>query len=185
MAKDRTLLQLINPNPEIITTRLEDDGMFPNNPTLPLIIYRRALNFPGTDSAAVAERVLHANNWTGSWRNGIYPFQHYHSTAHEVLVVCSGSASVQLGGPNGREYEIAPGDVVVLPAGTAHKNLGSSSDFLVVGAYPDGQEMDMCYGKPGEHADENIRKVPLPKTDPVYGENGLLIKAWCEESRNG
>jgi uncharacterized protein YjlB len=180
MAKDRAILELISPNPEIIATPLQEDGTFPNNPKLPLIIYRRALNVPATDSAAVAERMLDGNHWTGSWRNGIYPFHHYHSTAHEVLVICAGSARVQLGGLHGPEFAIAAGDVLVLPAGTAHKNLGSSSDFLVVGAYPDGQEMDMCYGKPGERpkTDENIRKVALPKTDPVYRENGPLIKAW-------
>jgi len=50
------------------------------------------------------------------------------------------------------------------PAGVAHKNLGQSSTFAVVGAYPDGQHWDMNTGKPGERprADQRIARVMLP-----------------------
>jgi len=27
-------------------------------------------------------------------------------------------------------------------------------------------------------ADKNIKKVPLPETDPVYGDTGTLINTW-------
>src|SRR3954469_14871806 len=170
----------VAPNPEILQQLLSDDGVFPNNPRLPLIVYRKALGFPGSDPTATAERIVHENRWSGSWRNGIYLFHHYHSTAHEVLIVCAGSAEVQLGGPNGLRQEVCAGDVLILPAGTGHKNLGSTADFLVVGAYPEGQEMDMCYGKPSERpeADQNLKRVPLPKADPIYGKGGPLIKLW-------
>ena len=72
------------------------------------------------------------------------------------------------------------GDVIIIPAGVAHKNLGSSGDFRCVGAYPPGQDWDMNYGKAGERpaADENIANVPLPVADPVFGFEGPLMKNW-------
>ena len=167
-------------NPVIISELLTDDGTFPNNGKLPLMLYRNAIDISSSNPAGAVERIFQNNGWGNSWRDGIYPYHHYHSTAHEVLGVYSGSASVQLGGPNGPVFEVQAGDVIIIPAGVGHKNMGSSSDFRCVGAYPPGQAWDMNYGKPGERprADQNISKVPLPNTDPVYGSTGPLIKSW-------
>lgn len=87
---------------------------------------------------------------------------------------------MQLGGEHGVTHEVQAGDVIVIPAGVAHKNLSSSRDFGVVGAYPEGQKMDMNYGKPAERpkADQNIARVALPKMDPVFAESGPLIEKW-------
>jgi uncharacterized protein YjlB len=117
---------------------------------------------------------------SGTWRNGIYSYHHYHSTAHEVLGCYRGSAKVQFGGESGIVEELSAGDVVIIPAGVGHKNLGASADFAVVGAYPRGQDYDMNYGKPGERprADENIARVPLPETDPIFGKDGPLLRHW-------
>ena len=75
---------------------------------------------------------------------------------------------------------VAAGDVVVIPAGVAHRRLRSTPDFGVVGAYPQGQRWDMCYGKKGERpgTDRNIARVPDPGTDPVYGGEGPLLELW-------
>ena len=126
------------------------------------------------------ESILDANGWGGSWRNGVYGYHHYHSTAHEVLVCYRGEATVQFGGERGISAALQAGDTVVIPAGVAHKKLDASRDFAVVGAYPPGQHWDMNYGKAGERpkADENIARVPLPKTDPLFRENGPLLKHW-------
>lgn len=158
-----------------------DDGRFPNNERLPLVLYQNAVKLPKRDPAAIFEEIFHANGWGKSWRDGIYPYHHYHSTAHEVLGISKGEACVRLGGDdNGKTFEVRAGDVIIIPAGVAHKNLGSSFDFQVVGAYPEGQKWDMNYGKPGERpqADRNIASVPLPKTDPIYGIEGQLAKYW-------
>lgn len=159
---------------------VKDDRIFPNNATLPIVVYPGALDLPAQDPASAFESLFSANDWRGSWRNGIYSFQHYHSTAHEVLGVFSGTAKVQLGGENGIIQTVAAGDVVVIPAGVAHKNLVDSPDFGVVGAYPAGQHPDLCRGRAGERpeADQNIRRVPLPQKDPVYGRNGPLKIHW-------
>jgi uncharacterized protein YjlB len=97
-----------------------------------------------------------------------------------VLAVFSGTATVQLGGESGITQKLRRGDVLVIRAGAAHKNLGSSADFRIVGAYPQGQEWDMCYGTPGERpeADHNIARVALPAGDPIYGTNSPLREHW-------
>lgn len=161
---------------------LADDGLFPNNPRLPLLVYRHAFALPaGGDRAAVIERVFHDNGWGhGCWRDGIYGYHHYHSTAHEALGVYAGRARVQFGGPHGVVVETGRGDVIVLPAGVAHKRLGASADFAVVACYPRGQDFDMNYGDLDERpaVEHNIAAVPLPPADPVFGERGPLLRYW-------
>ena len=159
---------------------LRDDGTFPNNAKLPLLVYQGALVLGRNNPASIVEDLFESNGWSGSWRNGIYSYHHYHSTAHEVLGVYSGSAKVQLGGENGVTLTVCRADVVIIPAGVAHKNLGASTDFRVVGAYPQGQRPDLCYGKTGERprTDDNIARVPAPQMDPFYGADGPMKKHW-------
>ncbi len=160
--------------------RLADDGRIPNNPDLPALLYRRAVLLTGDDSASAFEQLFARHGWTGSWRNGIYPFHHFHSTAHEVLGIARGRVRARLGGEGGVSVELAAGDVVVLPAGTGHRNEGASPDLLVIGAYPDGQDPDLCRGGPGERPRvlANIAAVPLPASDPVHGPDGPLTRLW-------
>jgi uncharacterized protein YjlB len=159
---------------------LADDGSIPNNPSLPLLVYPGALNLPGDDPAAAVEAVFEGNGWVGSWRDGIYPFPHYHSTAHEVLGICRGAAEVRFGGDAGIVLSVRAGDVVVIPAGVGHQNLGASPDLLVVGVYPRGQSWDLRRGLPEERPQvlANIARVPLPAADPVYGADGPLVEHW-------
>jgi uncharacterized protein YjlB len=158
---------------------LSDDGTIPNS-RLPLLVYQQAVPLAGADPPAAIEATLQIHGWGGGWRNGIFPYHHYHSTAHEVLVVYGGSARVQFGGEAGIVASVAAGDVVIIPAGVGHKKLGGTADFGVVGAYPRGQAWDICYGRAGERprADENIAHVPLPSADPVFGREGPLLAHW-------
>lgn len=162
------------------TFRFDDDGRVPNSP-LPLLVYRAAFDLGGGDPAAVLERAFAANRWTGAWRNGVYPFHHYHSTSHEVLGAARGSARLRLGGDRGAALAVTAGDVLVIPAGVGHKNEGASGAFLVVGAYPDGRAWDLCRGEPGERPGvlDNIRAVPPPAADPVRGKDGPLAALWA------
>ena len=159
--------------------RFKDDGVFPNS-VLPLLIYRHALAGDGQDRASVLEGRLAENDWCNSWRNGVYPFAHYHSTTHEVLGVFRGSATLLVGGEYGKSVEVHAGDVIVIPAGVAHQKLQDSVDFAVVGAYPDGREWDLLRGHPGERpgADQTIAALPIPDNDPIYGGEGPLRHIW-------
>jgi len=178
---DPQIASCVNP-PKIFSQTFKEDGTIPNNKKLPLILYEQALKLPTPEGAGVVENLLAANGWVESWRNGIYAYHHYHSTAHEVLVVYQGMATVQLGGNHGITRTIRRGDVIVIPAGVAHKNLGASKNFGVVGAYPHGQTWDLLYGNAIERpaADKNIQRVPLPVADPIYGTEGPLMEAWAK-----
>ncbi len=159
---------------------LNENGNFPNNKSLPLLIYRKVIRFEGGDPGSEVEDLFLRNNWSNSWHNGIFRFHHYHSNTHEVLGIYKGIVKVQLGGDGALTTELGVGDVVVIPAGVSHKNLGSSADFACVGAYPGGMSYDMNYGNSGERpgTDHVIEKVSIPDKDPVYGENGPLSGHW-------
>lgn len=158
----------------------EDDGTIPNNPRLPFLVYPGALDPASGDLAALCEAVFAANRWDRSWRDGIYPFPHFHSTAHEALGICRGEARVRFGGAKGVVMTVRAGDVVVIPAGVGHQNLGASGDFLVVGAYPQGPDWDLCTGDEDERPRvfDSIAAVPLPPADPLFGPDGPLRRHW-------
>jgi uncharacterized protein YjlB len=160
--------------------RFDESEGIPNNPHLPVVVYHGVEEI--VDNPAACERLFHANRWGGSWRNGIFPFHHYHSNAHEVLGIVSGEAEVTLGGPDGKRLAVQAGDVFVLPAGTGHKREDSARGLLVVGAYPPGQEnYDLRRGDPTElpEARRNIAAVALPEADPVAWADGPgMLSAW-------
>ncbi len=157
----------------------KDDGIFPNS-AFPVLFYRQALITEAKDPASIFEQRFAEDDWTNSWRDGVYSFPHYHSTSHEVLGVYRGSATLRLGGERGRNVAMDAGDVIVIPAGVAHQNIGASDDFGVVGAYPGGRQWDLLRGLPGERpkADDNIAALPTPENDPIYGAEGPLRKIW-------
>src|SRR5690242_5742187 len=153
------------------TFRFDDDGLIPNHPTWPLVIYKSAVRLPKPlDPAAVLEDLFESNDWGDSWRDGIYDYAHYHSRVHEVLGIARGSGKVQFGGAKGRTLVLKAGDVAILPAGTGHRCLKASDDFLVIGAYPPAGTFDICKkAQDRKKALVTIPKVARPRKDPVYG----------------
>lgn len=166
--------------PGTLSWFIEENEGFPNNSKLPVLLYSAALPFTGKDSPRDIEYLFKSNGWEGTWTDGVYDYHHYHSTAHEVIGVSTGTARIQLGGPFGMVFKVCKGDVLFIPAGVAHKCIIASEDFKCVGAYPKGLEYDMKYGKTDERpeADKNIKAVPLPTTDPVFGTDGPLLMYW-------
>lgn len=162
------------PVPE--TLHFEPQDGFPNSP-LPVLIYRQVLAGTGEELATAFESLFEAHRWRPQWRYGLLDFDHFHSTAHEALGIFCGHARIRLGGPGGDEFDVAAGDVLVLPAGTGHASLQSSRDFQMVGAYPPGQQWEIEQGDPDRLAEAQTRvaQVAMPDDDPVGGE---LLALW-------
>lgn len=155
---------------------LKPNGWMPNSP-LPVLLYRNAMP-AGNDRATAMERLFTANGWPPQWRNGVYDFHHYHSTAHEVLGFAAGHADLILGGEGGESITVHAGDVAVLPAGTGHCRITASDDFLVVGAYPKNEHWDICRTAATPEVLERMRHIRFPASDPLTGASGALPKLW-------
>jgi uncharacterized protein YjlB len=164
--------------PEVL--RLSRNGWMPNNQDLPVLIYHVAADGTAEELASQMEAEFRQNGWPPQWRNGVYNFHHYHSTAHEVLGFAGGRARLMLGGENGHEVVVLAGDVVLLPTGTGHCCLEASSDFLVVGAYPPDQSWDICRSAPSPAALARMKQLVFPTSDPLLGQAGALSKLWVD-----
>jgi uncharacterized protein YjlB len=173
------IMSVVSEDIEPLTFAFEDDGIVPNNP-LPLLVYKGGIDVDNGHPEKTIEGLFGANGWGDMWRNGVYDYLHYHATVHEALGIARGHARVRFGGDGGKEIEIAAGDVAILPAGTGHQCLSASRDFCVIGAYPPGPKMQVTLPTPENHAKalQTIPAVKLPKTDPVIGEQGPLVRLW-------
>jgi uncharacterized protein YjlB len=154
---------------EFETWHAPPGDVIPNNPRFPVLLYH------GVD-VSDAQALLAEHSWGGSWVNGVFDFHHFHSTSHEVLAVIAGSATIELGGPQGQAFEVATGDVIVLPAGTGHRRASADGAFRVVGAYPAGQEDYDLLREADDAARERIAALGPPPQDPVGGEG---ISRWA------
>lgn len=150
----------------------------PNIWCLPVLFHQHA-NAPLRDDPAFAfEAVFNRNGWPSAWRNSVYPFRHYHSTAHEGLGIAGGTAQLVLGGPGGHERTVRAVDVPVPPAGTNHFRPEASSDFLVVDAYHPDQRPALCRNAAPPEGLPRIASLSFPSTDPVGkgGDNDALAR---------
>lgn len=169
------LAQTVAPTPEPLF--LHSNGWMPNNTRLPVLLYRNAIP-TGGDTATRMETLFRAHGWPPQWRNGVYTFHHYHSTAHELLGFAAGEAHLVLGGEGGHAITVRAGDVALLPTGTGHCEISCSDDFLVIGAYPPDQNFDICRSAPDADARKRMDTLPFPKTDPITGRTSPLLQHW-------
>jgi uncharacterized protein YjlB len=175
-------MSVVGDDIEPLTFVFADDGLVPNNP-MPFLVYKAAIDVANAHPEKTIEGLFGVHGWGEMWRNGVYDFLHYHATVHEALGVARGHARVRFGGDQGREFDIAAGDVAILPAGTGHQCISSSPDFCVVGAYPPGPAMDLVRPSKEAHAKalKTIPQVKVPKTDPVRGADGPLVRLWTKK----
>lgn len=173
--------KFIHTNPKIFDFLLKRNNYFPNSP-LPVLIYRHVFELPSQaqKAAELMQQIFRSNNWSNSWKNGIYDYHHYHSNTHECIGVASGFATVILGGPGGKRLKLSQGDLLILPGGVAHKCIACSTNFLCVGAYPGGKDYDINTGSPEEYkkALTRLRNISIPRYDPVYGKESLIKEYW-------
>lgn len=161
-----------------------DDGIVPNHPKLPAIVYDGAVTFNEPDDEPAGEALddlVQENGWFVSWTGSIYRRVHYHSNTHECLVVFNGVAKVELGGRRlGKVIEVKGGDAILIPAGVGHRRIESSKDFIVFGVYPIGKQYDLCWDweRLRARSKARIRRVPLPADDPFFGKGGPMLKEW-------
>ncbi len=130
--------------------KLQDDGVFPNR-RYPALLYKGVLDIPLLFPVAHVKHQFEKNGWSNSWDAGSFEYHHYHSITHEVLGIYKGHTQLQFGGPEGPKIFIEKGDVLVIPARVSHENLGRESAVGVFGAYPDGRDYDLNYGKLGNY----------------------------------
>ena len=144
----------------------------------PLFIYHSA--FTGSFGASDVEAHLReAAVVSPAWRYTMYSETHFHSTSHEVLSITSGRAKCCFGGehnPDRVEVLLNRGDVVIVPAGVAHRLLEDHGGFQMVGSYPISMNWDMCYGRKGEEKKvDAIKDLKWFERDPVYGDTGPVL----------
>jgi uncharacterized protein YjlB len=166
-----------------LTFKFDFDGEVPNSP-YPALVYKSARALSASkDPEGDIEALFRENGWgRDMWRNGVYPYVHYHPKIHEALGVARGSAILRIGGNGGETLTVNAGDVLVLPAGTGHQRLSASEDFCVIGAYP--PEGEYSLSRAGEQ-DAYVRglqsapNVPVPESDPVHGAGGPILSLWA------
>lgn len=144
----------------------------------PLMIYHQAFKNP---SASKVESHLRSVGVVDpQWRYTMYSQSHFHSTTHEVLSIASGSAKCCFGhedNPDRVEPVLESGDVVIVPAGVAHRLMEDYGGFQMVGSYPVGKNWDMCYGKLGEEDRiQDISSLGWFDKDPVFGDQGPCLE---------
>ncbi|SAL78230.1 hypothetical protein AWB67_05228 [Caballeronia terrestris] len=157
---------------------LHANGWVPNNRRLPVLLYRGVIGGKQTNLASHFEAMFSENGWPPQWRDGVFDYHHYHSTAHEALGVAAGRAQLILGGPAGRIDSVQAGDALVLPAGTGHCLPSSDGRFQVVGAYPPGQQWDIRRDALNDEEVRRMEALPFPWSDLVGGEGGGRGRLW-------
>lgn len=152
---------------------------FPNTSiqARPLLIYHSAFENPSVSD--IESHLRAVGVVTPSWQFTMYSTSHFHSNTHEVLSISAGSAKLCFGGegnPRRIEPEVVRGDVIVIPAGVAHRLLEDRGGFRMVGSYPPGPSWDMCYdNKADAEKAKMIKNLAWFDKDPVYGIQGPAL----------
>jgi uncharacterized protein YjlB len=178
--------------PETRTYHLPPTPLIPNSPR-PLIHYRNLFPSEQDRTPTTLHETFARNKWSTQWiwRYGKDQTAHYHSAAHECMVVLTGSARIRFGvadvhqsdnhgdsSPNsssntiseegGVEVDASAGDVFILPAGTAHKTFNTLPEASLKLLTPgDGHAVDL---KGVEKAEMELEGFTMMGAYPVGSE---------------
>jgi uncharacterized protein YjlB len=108
-------------DPGIRRHLFDNDSCIPNNPELPLLVYPDALP-ASSDLPSGCEALSRENRWEVAWRDGIFPYHHYHRIVHEVLGIIRGSARLTCAGESGVAVKAETEDVAVILTGVGRCN---------------------------------------------------------------
>lgn len=144
---------------------------WPNNERVPLLIYRNTYD-PSTHGDGAS--LFIKNGWTNPWTWQIFSYHHYHTITWEALLCIKGKADVQFGGDEGIRTFLEEGDLVLIPPGVVHKQLSSTRDFTLLGAYPDHEgchtpNFDTVRSAASKQELQNILNTPDPVRCPIFG----------------
>lgn len=161
----------------VVKNQISAHNLIPNTSiqNKPLLFYKSA--FKNASASQIESHLSEVGVVDPQWRYTMYSTSHFHSTSHEVLCIASGEAKLCFGhedNPKRVEEVLTKGDVVVVPAGVAHRLLEEiKSPFEMVGSYQRGMNWDMCYGKQGEETKiKKIGGLGWFDKDPIYGDGG-------------
>jgi uncharacterized protein YjlB len=160
---------------------LPDHCRFPNASSgLPVVFYRPFDTDKTALDASAIEALVSQHGFKPQWRYPMFDFDHFHSTTHELLVPFRGRATLVLGGTE--SIDVKAGDVILLPAGVAHRAEKTEGEFYMVGSYPSGaKQWDTCRGGE-EGVEDRIKKLQTGgvNMDPVYGleKDAPVMRAW-------
>ena len=149
-------------------------GKIPNS-RFPLLIHRNAIPGGGVDAV---KSLFRKNGWGNNWEYpGVYEYAHFHSTTHECLGCANGwmEFNLSVGESGWTKVRIEAGDVIVMPAGGSHEDVGHSDDIMMCGGYADGRDWDNiqeAFLTPELYyaACKSIMSLPIPNLDPVTGQ---------------
>jgi uncharacterized protein YjlB len=169
---------------EVTKHYLPATALMPNSPN-PILHYRGGpLDIlPHENAVEKFYEMFSRNGWGVQWiyRYGPTQRSHYHSSAHECMAVLSGTATIRFGVADtsldmdentmgtaresgGIEIEAKPGDVFLLPAGTAHKtyNTKPEAEFTLLSS-GDGHHIATAASPDatGDAAREALKQVRL------------------------
>ena len=136
-------MKLISASYHVEKIFVGSNEQFPNS-IVPALHYSSVLHLPAFFAGRAIRSLFEENGWSNAWHAGIFEFDHYHSNTYEVLGVIAGDTELEFGG-GGTTLFLQKGDVLIIPPGVAHRNIGRENQIVCIGAYPSGIQYDIRY----------------------------------------
>ena len=162
-----------------LTFVFDDDGLVPNN-ILPLVIYKRAIELAGGDPARAIDELFRANGWDQRWRDGIFDYQHYHATCTRRSASRAATRWCCSAASTARRSSSTPATSRSCPPAPATS--ASSPAMISAWSAPTRPAKPWrSLARPRRTYRRAMETIPLvlpPPSDPVFGQDGPLLRLW-------